>query len=212
MVVLVVRQDVVGVVDQGFAGQVIVKASSGHATPHPHTPHHWRDLMHRVLLSFGFLAFATVPLSAQVTGVVPERGTPRSSPLDPLTWLAGCWELRVGDRIGHEQWMAPAGGQMLGMSRTMVGGVLRSWEYVRIQEIDGVVSYAAQPGGAPVTVFPGRSITDSMTVFEQPAHDFPQRIIYRRVGTDSLFARIEGDVNGQARAVDFPMRRVACSG
>jgi hypothetical protein len=49
-------------------------------------------------------------------------------------------------------------------------------------------------------------------VFENPAHDFPQRIIYRRLSPDSLVARIEGPgPNNTTRGIDFPMRRVNCS-
>ena len=36
-------------------------------------------------------------------------------------------------------------------------------------------------------------------VFENPEHDFPQRIIYTR-SEDRLQARIEGDVGGEIRA------------
>jgi hypothetical protein len=46
-------------------------------------------------------------------------------------------------------------------------------------------------------------------VFENPTHDFPQRVIYRREG-DSLLGRIEGMTNGQQKAVDFPLKRVSC--
>ncbi|MGH8854313.1 MAG: hypothetical protein ACREWI_08545 [Telluria sp.] len=45
-------------------------------------------------------------------------------------------------------------------------------------------------------------------MFENPAHDFPQRIIYRRVGDTGLHARIEG----KGKGIDFPMRRTACGG
>jgi hypothetical protein len=46
-------------------------------------------------------------------------------------------------------------------------------------------------------------------VFENGAHDFPQRIRYRR-GGDMLFARIEGTRDGKVRGVDYPYARVAC--
>jgi len=58
--------------------------------------------------------------------------------------------------------------------------------------------------------FEAKTTSDTMVVFENPAHDFPQRIIYRRRGTDSLLARIEGTVNGQTRAIDFPSARTRC--
>ena len=46
-------------------------------------------------------------------------------------------------------------------------------------------------------------------MFANAAHDFPQRIGYRRRG-DRLDAWIEGTVDGRARRVEFPYVRVAC--
>lgn len=50
----------------------------------------------------------------------------------------------------------------------------------------------------------------TMAVFENPNHDFPQRIIYRLVTVDSLVARIEGRIDGKERSSDFPYRRARC--
>jgi hypothetical protein len=49
-------------------------------------------------------------------------------------------------------------------------------------------------------------------VVSDPAHDFPQRVIYRRAGADSLVARVEGTTPNGMRAVGFPYARVACPG
>ena len=40
-------------------------------------------------------------------------------------------------------------------------------------------------------------------------HDFPQRILYRKV-EGGLFARIEGVDKGKPRSVDFPMTAASC--
>ena len=39
-----------------------------------------------------------------------------------LAWLAGHWRLEKGGRVIDEHWMAPAGGVMLGMERTVYKG------------------------------------------------------------------------------------------
>ena len=89
---------------------------------------------------------------------------------------------------------------------------VREWEALRVEVKDGVVTYLAQPGGRPATPFPAATITDTSVTFSNPSHDFPQRILYRKVGADSLVARIEGDQGGQVRGMNFPMKRVACVG
>jgi len=54
------------------------------------------------------------------------------------------------------------------------------------------------------------SVNDREVIFENPDHDFPQRIIYRLLSDEDLLGRIEGTINGKARAVDFPMKRTEC--
>ena len=48
---------------------------------------------------------------------------------------------------------------------------------------------------------------DRTATFENPAHDFPQRVVYERTSDDALLARIEGEQAGKAASVDFPMKR-----
>lgn len=150
-------------------------------------------------------------LAGSLLGTVPAISqTPTGDP--PLGWMAGCWELRTGSRVIHEQWMAPLGGMMLGMSRTVVRDTTREFEHLRIEAKGGQVSYIARPSGQAETAFVATTLTDTLVVFSNPAHDFPQRVIYRARGADSLIARIEGDQNGQVRGMNFPMGRVSCGG
>lgn len=153
----------------------------------------------------GTLLLAAMAAAASLAAQAPND-------VSRLAFMAGCWELRTPTRITHEQWMAPLGGLMLGMSRTVVRDVAREWEALRVEVKDGVATYLAQPGGRPATPFPATALTDSSVTFANPSHDFPQRILYRKVGADSLVARIEGDQGGQVRGMNFPMKRVACAG
>lgn len=47
-------------------------------------------------------------------------------------------------------------------------------------------------------------------MFENPAHDFPQRVSYRLAPGGRLLARIEGTHYGVTRGIDFPMQWVGC--
>ena len=64
----------------------------------------------------------------------------------------------------------------------------------------------------PATFIPfaAASVSDSLVVFENPAHDFPQRIEYRRVNADSVVARISATRDGKVQGMDIPMRRRVC--
>ena len=129
----------------------------------------------------------------------------------PVAWMAGCWAGDFGEAGTTEQWMAPAGESMLGMSRTVRKGRTVEHEFLQIRpDASGRLAYIAKPHNQAEASFPLKSAGDKSVVFENPEHDFPQRILYRLEGEGRLMARIEGERGGQTRGIDFPMRRVAC--
>ncbi|MEZ4585333.1 MAG: DUF6265 family protein [Gemmatimonadales bacterium] len=159
------------------------------------------------------MRLATLSLTARWLLVVPDRAAGQSGPaidLGRLDWLAGCWERRAGDRVILEMWMAPAGGMMLGASRTVAGGRTRDYEHLRIEARGDTLVYTALPARQRETSFRSAALADSGFTVDNPTHDFPTRISYRRIGPDSLVARIEGPGPSGPRGIDFPMRRVAC--
>lgn len=125
-------------------------------------------------------------------------------------WIAGCWAGSDGARSFEERWMRPRDGAMVGVARSFKDEKMTSVELVVLRVRDGRLSYEAFPVGQGPGVFPATSVTADSLTFEEPKHDFPQRIVYRRVSHDAIFARIEGSVQGKAMALDFPMKRVAC--
>jgi hypothetical protein len=130
--------------------------------------------------------------------------------VDRVGWLQGCWRATRGEATVEEQWMAPRGGSMLGMGRTVRGGKTAEYELVLISEEKGRLAYKAHPAGQPSATFLSTTASEASVVFENPAHDFPQRVGYRREGADALQAWIEGEVNGKSRRVDFAYQRARC--
>ena len=127
-----------------------------------------------------------------------------------LGWIAGCYEFRPSANFSiEEQWTRPAGETMLGMGRTIKGGKTVFTEFLKISVINGKITYTARIGTKGVTEFPLLKATADEVVFENPAHDFPQRIIYRKQGAD-VVARIEGIDKGKPRHEDFPYKKVRC--
>lgn len=126
-------------------------------------------------------------------------------------WLGGCWQREARGRLVTEHWMKPAGGAMLGMSRTVSNNKMTEYEFLQIrQQDDGEVYYIAKPSGQPEASFKLIKSGPHELIFANPQHDFPQRIIYRLEGESSLKARIEGSVNGKERGIDFPYSRIRC--
>ena len=97
-------------------------------------------------------------------------------------WMAGCWEQKDGDAWTEECWTGVRAGQMMGSSRSGKGGSLVWYEHIRITDEGGVITFCALPKGQTGACFKATKITESEIVFENAAHDYPQRIRYRRDG------------------------------
>ena len=128
-----------------------------------------------------------------------------------VAWIAGCWDSTRNGRHVAEHWMPPEGGTMMGVSRTTAGDKTTEWEFLIIRQGANGLEYVAKPSRQPETTFTASRATANEVVFENPAHDFPKRIVYRRDG-DALTASIEGPMNGQNRRIDFPYKKAACGG
>lgn len=132
------------------------------------------------------------PAFSQATGEVADLG-----------WIAGHWEGPVGRAQAEEHWIAPAGGAMLGVSRTIARDRMVGFEFLRIEKRAAGIFYVAQPGGRPPTDFKLTQSGATSAVFENPQHDHPKIITYRLEGADTLVARIEGDEGGRHKVQEF---------
>jgi hypothetical protein len=121
-------------------------------------------------------------------------------PSEKLAWLAGAWCGADGDQRIEETWLAPLNNEMIGTSRTIAGGRMVSFEFMRIMDLEGTITYIAQPGGDAPTNFARTDGGDGWIRFENRKHDYPQRIEYRRDG-EGLTAEIGGPGAGDKEEV-----------
>ena len=147
------------------------------------------------VLAFALMAFFALPLAAA------------EDSLDGLAWISGTWEGTSGSVRQEEHWTRPAGGVILGLHRDLFEGGRSFFEFLRIEHRDGEIFYIAMPRGRSATEFRLIELEDGHAVFENPEHDFPQRIIYNRKG-ETLSARIEGDQDGETRSSGWEWKRV----
>lgn len=141
--------------------------------------------------------------------VSPVAAAPDATPtpdLKAVSFMAGNWHTEGGNQTIEEQWMEPAGKLMLGMSRT-VSQRGAFFEFLRLEARGDGVYYVAQPGGRPPTDFKLVRHSAGEAVFENLAHDFPKRIIYRLDSPVDLTARVEGDAGSTERSQEFKYKR-----
>jgi hypothetical protein len=138
---------------------------------------------------------------------VPSAETTAPIDVQRAAWMVGCWELRRPGFVVQESWSSPLGGAMQGVSRTARNDQFLEAEMLLLRLADGKLGYEAFPTGQRPTRFEATTVSDTLFIFENPAHDFPKLIGYRKVGADSMHAWIEG--NG--RRVAFPYGRARCA-
>ena len=138
--------------------------------------------------------------------VVGQGQTAATRSISELSWISGDWQTAPGGRAQiEEHWTAVAGASMMGMSRTVVGEKTAEFEYLRIeQRADGNIYYVAHPKArCPGTDFKLTRASASEAVFENPEHDFPKRIIYRKTADDSLTASIDAGEGSKSMTFAF---------
>jgi hypothetical protein len=120
-----------------------------------------------------------------------------------LAWMAGSWSGEFRGIQMEEHWTAPKGNSMVGLHRDVGKGRTMLFEFLRIEQQGDRIVYLSMPNGrSPATAFPLKEMSGTRAVFENPQHDFPQRIIYWKDGND-LRARIEGTMNGKPASEEW---------
>jgi len=154
----------------------------------------------------------TLPFIAVIIVLVAGTGTSaRAADISQLAWLGGCWKSDTAEPGSGEHWLPLAGGTLLGVSRTVKQGKTVEFEFMQIRAAEsGQLAFIAMPSGQKTVVFPLLRLGETEVVFENPQHDFPQRVIYQLEGETKLRARIKGMRKGALRVIEFPMNRVSC--
>jgi len=143
-------------------------------------------------------------------GTIQSAQAAQTFKIEDLAWISGDWETAPGRMQIDEHWTKVAGGSLIGMSRTVAGGKTVFFEYLRIEARGTDIFYVAHPKArTPGTDFKLVKLKGEEATFENLAHDFPKRIIYRKNADGSLTARIEGDGTEKEKPQDFQYRSVS---
>lgn len=125
-------------------------------------------------------------------------------------WLTGKWENQTQRGKMVEEWSKLNDSTYTGKSYMITAADSISLESIALKkegnEIFYIPTVKGQNNDQPVK-FKLTSSSPNQLVFENPAHDFPQKITYTLESENSLMAEISGVVNGQQRARKFPMKK-----
>ncbi len=118
-----------------------------------------------------------------------------------LNTLLGEWsDVQDSSRtVFNEHWERAKDGSMAGLGFVLSGLDTVFIEHLGILNIEGKLHYAATVGGqnnGQAVLFALEHGTDSL-VFTNPAHDFPQRIVYAPIGSDAWKVSVSGTSKGK---------------
>lgn len=123
-----------------------------------------------------------------------------------LDWMRGTWVSESPRGTVTESWIGPGNGMLAAVNLSAFRNGRDTYEFLRIADTAGGFSYFASPDGVKPVEFPLKDMGPQRVVFENPAHDFPQRIVYWRDGP-ALVARIEGTIRGKERSEEWRFKK-----
>ena len=136
---------------------------------------------------------------------ISQKEVPRQA-LKKLDWILGEWE--GGDEKGKfiESWKANGKEGYIGAGMTIDSGDTTFTEHLSLRNIEGKVYYIpiVEHNDGPVR-FELTQLEERLARFENKDHDFPNRIIYRKVNDRTLHVRVEGDTEEGVKGFDLEL-------
>lgn len=139
-----------------------------------------------------------------------NSNTQDKSPLASSNWLLGEWRNSSANGVYIETWKQQNDSLFTAESYYIINKDTPSAETVRLEQHGTDLFYIPtvqdQNDNKPVSFKLSTSSEDQL-VFENPEHDFPQTIVYKRINADSMVASIMGPREGKVDTIYFPMGR-----
>lgn len=157
------------------------------------------------------LATAALFSCAENKSETTDNASATGGELEKVSWLLGTWQNNSAEGTATEAWTRENDSTLTATSYFVANGAdTVSTETILLQERGGKLFYVPtvkdQNQGQPVN-FTLTTISDKQLVFENPEHDFPQKITYTRITNDSVVAEISGMIEGKMNAQAYPMKR-----
>ncbi len=132
-----------------------------------------------------------------------------SNKLTPLEWLLGQWEGDQGTGVYHEEWGKVSEKEFRGKAYLIKNSEITNQEKLKLYTDDTWVYFVADVSHNPDPVsFKMTGMENSKVVFENPQHNFPQKITYEKIGSDSLLAVIEAEIDGILKRIEFSLKKL----
>ncbi|RZJ52502.1 MAG: hypothetical protein EOO44_11605 [Flavobacterium sp.] len=125
-------------------------------------------------------------------------------------WLIGNWENKNPDGVLTENWQKVNDSTFSATSYFIKGKDTLHLERIILSQKGETLTYSATVNGQndnKAIDFPSTSETENKLVFENPQHDYPQKISYTKGANNTLTAEISGKLQGKMSTEKFIMTK-----
>ena len=137
--------------------------------------------------------------------------TDKFEKIKAANWLLGNWENKAIDGTLTETWRKVNDSTFQAESYFIKEKDTLHFESITLQQKGEELTYSAavkgQNNDKPVA-FKLTAETEKQMVFENPKHDYPQKISYTLITADSLVAKISGNQQGKPSSEQFSMKKI----
>ena len=129
--------------------------------------------------------------------------------LKKLEWLTGQWEGIMGSGLYHEEWYPDELNNLTGRAYLIKNGEITNNEKLKIHLIENDIFYTADVSHNPAPVsFKLTEYSDKIFIFENPEHDFPQKITYEILSENNFKATVEAVNESKTRKLVYDLKRI----
>ena len=132
-------------------------------------------------------------------------GCAKHDSMKQCEWILGQWQAKTDKGVFYENWIKQSSTNFTGQGGLIIEGDTAFRESLALESKNGGIFYiptiATQNQGKPVEFM--LMAMGKELVFENLAHDFPQRIVYHYHDDDHVSVTLTGKENGQPRKAEL---------
>jgi hypothetical protein len=125
-----------------------------------------------------------------------------------LKFFPGKWKM-ISEKTEYcEEWRIVDSTELIGKGYSIEAGEVIENEIIYLKKFADTWAYVAITKNQAITLFALNDFTQNKYIFENGEHDFPQRIVYEFKNDDTLYAIVEGKLDGEEMRREFNFIKV----
>ena len=149
-------------------------------------------------------------LLAALLVVVSCKNQASDEKLNPTQWILGSWEQKTDKGIMTETWERKNDSLFVGSCYFINESDTLHTETIVLEQRADSITYSAKVIGQNNEKAISFTLTTANTnslVFENPTHDYPQKIVYKKNKTNGLLVTVSGMLQGKKRVEKYQMTK-----